>query len=102
MEYFEQIKEEFREICKKNITLPPQTFTNANLGIYSDDNMDAKCFSLCLAKLAGIVKKNGDSDLNQIMKISRKVDLTEKQLNGFLAGIDACKTVCELIFITCF
>lgn len=99
MEDFIEIFNQFREICNKEYSLPEQVFTDASLGIYDDENIDVRCFSMCLAQLGGILKKSGDPNVDQMKKVTEKFDLSEKQLTEFMTGINACKNVCKFLFL---
>lgn len=99
MEDFIEIFNQFREICNKDYSLPEQVFTDASMGIYDDENMDVRCFSMCLAQLGGILKKSGDPNMDQMAKFTAKFDMSEKLRNEFLTGISECKNVCKFFFL---
>lgn len=88
----------FREMCNETVTLPQPIFNDANIGIYHDENIDSRCFALCLAELSGAVKKNGDLDMDQMITIIDKIEVTEKQRSDFITGTNACRNVCKFSF----
>lgn len=89
---------QFREMCNETIVLPQQIFNDANARIYHDELMDGRCFALCLAQLGGFVKKNGDVNMDKMLTVTDKIEITEAQRSDFITGINACRNVCKLIF----
>lgn len=94
-EDFLEIVQHFREICNEKFSLPEQVFIDSSLGKYDDENMDIRCFALCLAELGGIVKKSGDLNTDKMLKITESIDVTEEQSKNFAAGIHGCRNVCK-------
>lgn len=83
-----------RDICSSKISIPEQVFLDVAEGRPDDNNVDLKCFALCIAKTLGFIKRSGEFDVVKFRNLTVKLVLTdEDNKEEFENAIEQCKDI---------
>lgn len=93
-----EIFDSIREICNGKFDIPEQVFIDVAEGRPDDNNMDLKCFALCIAKTLGFIKRSGDFDVDKFHHLTVKLVLTDGNTEEFETAIGLCKDVRKYLF----
>lgn len=94
-----EIFDSIRDICTSKIPIPEQVLIDVAEGRPDDNNMDLKCFSLCIAKTLGFIKRNGDFDVDKFHHLTVKLVIGDDSTEEFDNAIGLCKDVRKYLLL---